>query len=342
MLDSQLPEFGPLGLRQHFGAKGDGSTPDDQSIQEWWDAGVRLGRELKIEEGHYRCLKAIILNLSGCREDGIIVTGAGRRRSVFELAAVDNDVPFQIVCKRDNSDPCKDEYSAFDSEFSRFGIAARFNGPALQLGQNGCGGDQYPDALNSCYFEKLGTDNNADSHDNVAVKVNYVLQSIIDVKANCHGRPDKLNKGTALQLRHSAFNVFSGSYCNAHTCMEISGDDSSFSNFFHPVDFEEGTVAVRVTAEKSRNQTMMTPHLGTKHGFSCQAGEKFVVITPNDGLRIEDYNATGQQIGQSKGQLIVHGKGLEFVSLLNGDNYIMPSRVERRRAGTTLKVVGLK
>ena len=309
--DWRLPKYGPLGLRQHFGAKGDGSTPDDKSIQEWWDAGVRLGREIKIEEGHYRFLKAVVFDLTSCREEGLKITGSGQGRTVLQLSKVSNEIPFQVICSHKEDDKPDKEVSAFYTDFSSFSVATHFDGPGAQLGN-----DDFLDALNSCYFQKLKFDNSCDNRAAEALRINHVLRSLFEIHANCHAKPCKRNVGTSVHLRQSRMNVFTGGMSNADIGLLMSGGPSA-SNTLTSIDFEEGNIAVVIDTPEACNNRIITPQIAYRHGLDFRSGNNNAVVTPNDGLRVERYDKNGNEVGRKHGWFVLNDKGLVLSDMLN-------------------------
>ena len=306
---SQLPPFGPLGLRQHFGAHGDGVTHDDASIRDWWEAGV-AGRELHMEGGDYLCLQAVTFDLTGCREQGIKVTGAGQGRARLMLDRISDEIPFSVICSHGPEDDTAAEVSAFDCDLSGFSVSTRFDGPGARIGQ-----DDFLDALNSCYFSKLKFDNNCDSDKTEALRVNHVLQTQFDVRANCVGRPCKNNIGTAVHLRQSKFNLFAGGFSNAQVGLLMSGGASS-SNVMTGIDFEEGGIAVVIDSEHARNNKLVAPQIAYRHGFDFRAGENNIVDAPNLGLRTERFCEDECQIGTNSNYVVLNDRGLVFRNLL--------------------------
>ena len=297
--------------------------PDDTSIQEWWAAGVERRQPLHIDRGHYKCLQPLSFDLNGCRQVGITVTGDGQGMSCFELASVSGGVPFRILCSHAADDDPKAEVSAFAADFSGFSVITRFDGPGAQLGR-----DDFLDALNSCYLQKFKIDNSCDSENVEALRVNHVLQTQFDVRANCHSRKNKNNLGTALHLRQSKFNKFQGGFSNAHIGILLSGGASS-SNVFDCIDFEEGNVAIVVDSPDARNNLWLSPQLAYRHGLDFRDGVNNIIDSPNDGLRMERYNADGAVAGRKKGYLILNDKGLIMRNLLGDSNRVPKGLLER-------------
>lgn len=261
---------GVLSLRQ-FGAKGDGSTDDTSALMNFWSAIKTYRISGYIPKGTYKITSAQTWDFTPISTAGCRIYGDGPNECVLDFSTVATGVPFKWVGL------------TFYMTFANFAVRTNINGVGFQIGQ-----DDYSDAWNSCRFEKIIVNNNSSGSNNIACRLNYVLQSFVDIVCNSGGtgrpgQPSTPGYGTAVQMRQCAFNHFILAAGNAKTALHITGG-YTYGNTFTAMDIEEVDTAIKIDSVNASRNTFINGTIVAVNVFNCTAGQANVFQNPNISL----------------------------------------------------------
>ncbi|MEH3108884.1 MAG: hypothetical protein PGN22_02135 [Agrobacterium cavarae] len=227
---------------QMFGAKADATnigvgTDDTAAIEKWKQYLAAKPLTVGLVRGIYRYNPTSAWDVSA-RNDGYSILGRSKNGDGFYLDA-GKTLAIETV-------------NGFYHRFEHIHIRANVAGPALRIGKN-----DYSDAFNSSTFILVV---NNDSLDDAAegTRLNYVLQSEINLVSNCGGtgRPGQSTTpghGKAIVIRQACFNTFHIAGGQANVAVYLT-NGFIFANTFVSFDCEEVAVGIRCdSANAARN-----------------------------------------------------------------------------------------
>ena len=240
----KLVTNGILQLRQ-FGAYGDNTTDDATAIANWFAAIIRTGLEGYINAGTFRIATTgtTTWDFSSVRLKAPKIKGAGKGISIFNFTNLTTGIGFQLKANLD----------WYELSISDLTLKANYAGVFVTIGDN-----SYVDPLNVANFTNLAILNSANSALNVALRLNYVVNSnFIGCRANAYANGSGLNVGTALECRQAAFNTFTnGSYGNGAYGVNFK-DGFSYGNTFVSTDHENVNYCVATNSSGAGNNTFI-------------------------------------------------------------------------------------
>lgn len=283
-----------------FGAKGDNSTDDTAAIIAAIAEHKASGRPLVFNAGVFKVSGQIAIDVSSLLTNtGINIRGAGRRRTIFS-SSYGGGVPFLVTGG-----------AAFFHSLRDIGFQGTNNaGAILQIGK-----DDFSDAFNSCTFTGININNSSLNASCEGVRLNYVLQSDIDIVSNCGGtgrpgQPTTPGFGSAVVLRQVQFSRLKMAAGNANIGMYVTSG-FTFGNSILALDIEEVDTGVKVdSANAASNRCLGGTIVATKI-FDSTAGQGFVCSSTNlspygGGSFFNGTNNTGIVIDRPQSALAVN------------------------------------
>jgi hypothetical protein len=203
-----------------FGAAGDGVTNDTTAIQNAWTAALSNGSPVYFPTGTYK-VTGLDFDVTAAHTQIPLIIGAGSNRAIIDAGT--SSAPTLYYHATAGND-------GFFGGILNLGFKGNWAGPVIKF----CA-DDFSSAINACVFQNVNVKNLSASASGIAVKVNYLLNSVFNnLIANTGG----IGTGIALQLNQSAFNVFAGcSFSSSQTGVHIT-NGFNFSNRFDAPDVE--------------------------------------------------------------------------------------------------------
>ncbi len=226
------------------GAVGDGITDDTVAVQTAIQKHLANGIPLECGKGRFKVSSQIAFDLSGAlKTTGCMISGDGRRNTVI-VSSYTAGIPFTITSTG----------GAFYHTIKDIGFEGINNtGPVLQIGR-----DDYSDAFNSCNFTGINVNNSSVNSGCEGARVNFVLQSQIDIVSNCGGSgnpayPTAPGNGKAVVLRQVQFSDLRIAGGNANVGLYITGG-YTYGNECRSLDLEEVHTGLKIdTATATKN-----------------------------------------------------------------------------------------
>jgi hypothetical protein len=257
-----------------------GATDCASGIANWVAEGLALHKALYIPAGTYRSASQQSWNLHSSSPadhsgNGINVFGDGRAASIIKFDSgvsspawqiVGNDTPGEILI-----------YSRFE-DFQVLGDTA---GTLMAFGR-----DDFNDALNEFQLNNLLIYNKSTSGFNVALKLNYFLNGLVNVVADGGGYDVGTSTGTgyaALYCRACNFNTFMGSYGNTGNAIYLTYS-YNLGNTFLNVDTEASTTDIQIDSSLAKSNTWIGGQISlAAYGINATAGSGNKFINVNNG-----------------------------------------------------------
>ena len=308
-----------------FGATGDGVTNDTAAVQAAIAAHLASGTPLVFNAGIYRINAQILIDVSTLLVNtGMSIRGAGRRRTIFASTHAAS-VPFLITGG-----------AAFFHAIRGIGFQGGYDaGPILQIGK-----DDFSDAFNSCTFVDINVNNSSLNAACEGVRLNYVLQSDIDIVSNCGGtgrpgQPTTPGFGSAVVLRQVQFSRLKLAAGNANIGVKYTGG-FVFGNSTLALDVEEVDTGIKIdTANAASNRTLGGTIVATKI-FDGTAGQGNVFSSTNispygGGSFFNGTNNTGIVIDRPQSALAINN--------VQAENSLPGSSAKLRALGPDTNIV---
>jgi hypothetical protein len=250
-----------------FGAIGDGVADDTTAVNNAYAYHVISGTPLKPGKGTF--LVSSVLAWDFGNGIKINIKGSGRRNTILK-STYSAGVPFLWTGA-----------NTFYSHVSGIGLeGSNATGPILQIGKN-----DYSDAFNSCNFVEICVNNSSLNDNAEGTRLNYVLQSKIDIVSNVGGtgRPGQATApghGKANVIRQACFNEIKLAGGQANVGLYLT-NGYTFGNTFIGSDMEEVYTAVKIdSANATRNVFLGGQFIGT-NCIDATAGNNNVFLVPN-------------------------------------------------------------
>lgn len=225
------------------GAVGDGVADDTAAVQAAIADHMTSGKPLLAGAGRFKVTAQIAIDVAAfLTNTGINIKGVGRRGTIL-VSTYSGGVPFLLTGG-----------NAFFHTLGDIGFEGSYAGPILQIGKN-----DFSDAFNSCDFTGINVNNSSTNAASEGARLNYVLQSRVDIVSNCAGTGragtgTAPGAGAAIVLRQVQFSSLSLAGGNANIALKLTAG-YNFGNTFGALDLEEANVGLQIeNAQTSRNQ----------------------------------------------------------------------------------------
>jgi hypothetical protein len=224
---------GWLDAKADFECRFDGVTDDTAAYMNFWNAINTLGIEGRMPPG--RAILSgvqIIQDVAASAHTGVSLYGAGGKSTVLDVSACTGSPQMLMICSAGSGD-------AFYSTFKGYGIqGSKSGGITFQMGREyNTSTSTYPDAFNLFDIELVINNNSPTGA--AAARLNYVVNSDIELTCNCGG----VGIGTAAQFAGVCFSNIYGSYGNAHIGIQFV--NYSFGNSFFGIDIEVVDICIQ-------------------------------------------------------------------------------------------------
>lgn len=251
-----------VSLKDFSGCDPTGVTDSTTCLSNFFAAAKVAGRG-RLNAGTYKVTSQVNWDLTSVATSGVTIVGDGENNTIINVQSVAASPAFFIGAAGSTA--------LFYSRFSGFAIQGNVAGVVLQLGK-----PSFTDALNE--FQMSLTVNNASANAaNVAVQVNYMLNSNVRLVANSSGR----GNGDAVQLRQATFNTFSGSWSNALNSVHMTGG-FNYGNAILSPDFEVSSFGAVIDEANVLHNTFIGGQWeNLTNAINATAGSDNRFISPN-------------------------------------------------------------
>lgn len=252
-----------------FGAVGDGVADDTAAVKAALADHLLTGVPLVTGAGRFKVSAQIAVDVTTLLTNtGICIRGAGRRRTIL-ISTYSADVPFLVTGG-----------NAFFHTLRDIGFEGNYAGPVLQVGKN-----DFSDAFNSSKLVGINVNNASTNAAAEGARLNYVLQSDIDIVANCSGsgRPTAGTApgvGAAIVLRQVQFSRLMLAGGNANIALRLTAG-YIFGNTFEGLDLEEVNTGLQVDSTFATKNTFIGGTIVAKYCINNTAGLNNVLLGTN-------------------------------------------------------------
>lgn len=314
-----------IGLNvKNYGAAGDGIKDDTAAVKAAIAAHLATGVPLIFPAGIYQVADQILIDVSSLLlQTGINISGAGRRRTILRSSYTAAS-PFVLQGG-----------GAFYHQLADIGLEGNYAGPVLRIGK-----DDYSDAFNSCSFERLNVNNSSLNAAAEGVRLNYVLQSTLDIVANCggSGRPGATNTpgyGAAIVLRQVQFSALTLAGGNANIGLKITAG-YNFGNSFSAMDLEEVDTGIKIDSANATKNTFLG---GTVVATKCLDGSAGA-SNAFHGVNLSPYSGGTVFNGTNRTGLYIRSPGSsQAVNSLQADDALPGGAAALRAFGPDANIV---
>lgn len=246
-----------------FGAAGDNTTDDTSAVNAAIAAHLASGIPLECGKGTFKVSSQILIDVTTLlKTTGMNIRGAGRRETILS-STYTGGIPFYVTATTGG---------AFYQAIRDIGFQGTNNsGPVLQIGR-----DDYADAFNSCAFTGLNVNNSGTNAASEGYRLNFVLQSDIDIVGNGSGSgqpgtPTAPGNGYAGVWRQVQFCRGSAAFGNANVGLYITGG-YTYGNAIFGVDVEEVETGIKIDSSNASKNIFIGGTNVAKYNFDCSAG----------------------------------------------------------------------
>jgi hypothetical protein len=239
-----------------------GATDCSTGFANWIADGISQKLPLYAQAGTYKLSSQQTVNLISVKTVGLSIfcDGPQLTRFVFDNSVASPNLQFI----GDDSNPATVD-NIFYLWVQGCGFRGNTNGTIVQVGRQ-----NFNDAINETQFVNVAVQNASTGGSAIALQLNFVLNSFMNVVANAGaptpGGPPWTGLGfAALDCRQCLFNNFFGSYSIGYAGVALR-DGSNYGNVFHAIDDEVTTAAVWILNANSTHNTF----LGGQFALSSQ------------------------------------------------------------------------
>ncbi len=317
-----------------YGCVGDGVTDDTANFSAFLTDCVVKKTPGRIPAARFKITGVGLgVDCVAAEKSGLTLIGAGRQLSIIDVSATTASPQFGLLNSGGGD---------FYVTMSDLGVVGYSTGTVFQVGKN-----DFSDAFNTAAFVRMNV-NNTHPTAGAAVTLNYLIDSLVDIVANCSGP----TSGAAFVWGRVQSCNFYGSAGNAAIGIHVSGT-YSFSDTCNGMDFEVLGSVWQCDDPNSHSivfiggQFVWSQHLGVMN----QASGDYIMIAPNLGSAMPDITGAMAQnvkiLDTGFGSMTFGGVTLKpalpgIDSTLNLDAQVnQAAAIAMKRAGVTDWVLGM-